>query len=1164
MIPDDHHRPTSNTTNIFRHYLWNSHRYFKSHNRIHFLAGHYRLDFDIIISNVQNFSILGSEKNGTILTTITCGGPAGIAVMDSSTITFTCIQLVECGNSFQYYMKSNFILPFAASFFSLNNSFVKIWQLSAFGENSGLQFINTFNVSLVKVNSNELFVEYINSRKTATFYIDHYTANTFYKISSISIAIFNTSSLYIWLYNSMFSSKNSIKLIGTLCVGYHYISIKNCTFTNITDTAVKKVNQDNSVLYFYFVGFYEDHQKHIQIVNCNFVNNFFSNGTLVHIVVENTDDDVFMTSREMKLRVVMFNCKFHHNQVNAVISLEYFDTVDQFYPIFNITNTTFINIKASSAVVRTFRVHLIFIYSTFSSIIIDYGDINIDEQFNSIISSPNKYTYVLFHDYIEISYSIAPAAVLSSLVYVRENTTININSNNFTWMFTKAIDKEYFITKQTSVAVLLRPCLLQYYSDRGNLDNEFFAGKQLNFNIIISHNRIQRLFNSKYAISHCRWNTTNVLMGDYLGSAFYHAKPRVVNKKIIQLHNNSIEGKEINRIICICANSTEYDCNIDELGPYYPGQVVSFQLYPLLSFTVSLMYDSVQINLEEGAEDACKSGNRSTQTEIEIIKCTEVKYVVSHNSGKGCNMYLKFSPLGNGNFVGYVSLVEIYSMAFYPCPKGFKLREYCQCDPVLQEFKSIITSCGINDQTILRSANSWISADTINNSHLYYVSLQCPFDYCAEEDLHLNLQFPDSQCRYNRVGVLCGQCQPGFSTTFGSSQCKQCTNIYLLIIIPIILFGVIFVMILFLLNLTVTEGDVNAFLFYINILSINTTVFFHSNNTLSIEYTLISLANLDLGIETCFYNGMNDYVRMWLSLLFPMYLIVIATILIITSRHYSRIQRLTAQKALPVLATLFLLSYTKFLLGVCRVIFFYSIVTQLPGELTTTVWAVDTSVELFGIKFIVLFVVCLALFLALLIFNAVLLFTRKLFCFKYVSRFKPLLDAYLGPYKDRFYYWSGLQLILRSLFFGLSGLERNLNLMIGSLILGIMLALHGIIQPFKSKFKNVQELVMLLNLQGLYISSLYSSSNTIAVRFLLVVAFTQFAAICILHVKKYTVAKAPRCNLVINWLDKIKQSFKKPEPFQRNVCSNELKSLVPEVAHNYKQFRNNEPLTLGD
>ena len=73
---------------------------------------------------------------------------------------------------------------------------------------------------------------------------------------------------------------------------------------------------------------------------------------------------------------------------------------------------------------------------------------------------------------------------------------------------------------------------------------------------------------------------------------------------------------------------------------------------------------------------------------------------------------------------------------------------------------------------------------------------------------------------------------------------------------------------------------------------------------------------------------------------------------------------------------------------------------------------------------------------------------------------------------------------------------------IGSLVLGILLALHGIIQPFKSKFKNVQELVMLLNFQGLYMSLLYSATNTIAVKVLIALAFTQLFSVSAYHIKK--------------------------------------------------------------
>ena len=52
----------------------------------------------------------------------------------------------------------------------------------------------------------------------------------------------------------------------------------------------------------------------------------------------------------------------------------------------------------------------------------------------------------------------------------------------------------------------------------------------------------------------------------------------------------------------------------------------------------------------------------------------------------------------------------------------------------------------------------------------------------------------------------------------------------------------------------------------------------------SFDCTLLSLFNLDLGIETCFYNGMDDYSKMWLQLTFPFYLIIIAITLIISSK----------------------------------------------------------------------------------------------------------------------------------------------------------------------------------------------------------------------------------------------------------------------------------------
>ena len=190
-------------------------------------------------------------------------------------------------------------------------------------------------------------------------------------------------------------------------------------------------------------------------------------------------------------------------------------------------------------------------------------------------------------------------------------------------------------------------------------------------------------------------------------------------------------------------------------------------------------------------------------------------------------------------------------------------------------------------------------------------------------------------------------------------------------------------MLLFIINLTVTDGDINGFLFYVNIVSINTPIFFPRERF--VKYTLVSLANLDLGIETCFYNGMDDYAKMWLQLTFPVYLIAIATTLIMASRHSIRIQRLTARRALPVLATLFLLSYTKVLRTISSVLFSYYEITNLPSEHTTLVWSVDTSAALFGLKFTFIFVVSLCIFLILIFFNIILLFTRILSYFKFIN-----------------------------------------------------------------------------------------------------------------------------------------------------------------------------------
>ena len=66
-------------------------------------------------------------------------------------------------------------------------------------------------------------------------------------------------------------------------------------------------------------------------------------------------------------------------------------------------------------------------------------------------------------------------------------------------------------------------------------------------------------------------------------------------------------------------------------------------------------------------------------------------------------------------------------------------------------------------------------------------------------------------------------------------------------------------------------------------------------------------------------------------------------------------------------------------------------------------------------------------------FNITLLFTRYLLRFRMINYDKPLLDAFQGSYKDKYYYWVGLHLTMRSLFFFMYAFQTRLKLILSTM-----------------------------------------------------------------------------------------------------------------------------------
>ena len=937
-----------------------------------------------------------------------------------------------------------------------------------------------------------------------------------------------------------------------------YFNINDVTFNNL---------KNSSVLYYY-------HKKCANVVkNMLFIRNLkiynnVGNSQLKMVYIDLADagskDNIFKNSYRHQSLIIFRNCDFINNtNFEAIIFIvptkaekapDYIEIKQGKFC--NNTNVHFIKVKSATEILWKLPTYIKVKRFTIVS--------NKHQNGNSLISIMNGILVIegstfitknsLFQNIIKLHFSMV---VCKGHIEFTNNTVRFITSGN-SGSFFLVTEYTTLIMSNNTVYMVVRydhtfaensqvVCPIQFYSTKGNLDQNPLA---FNCTIVLLDNVFMV---SKYLpgndsfLKNCKW------FGD---SAFQTTKPSIVYSNTMTIKNfiiNRTDHRKLPLSICPCTNFSDYDCFSTDLGSLFPGQTLNIKLIVSEQW-MYVPYFATTLTVENTLDDDCRvvDSQQLSQTHLNY-DCNTYEYTIwpSHDYIRECNL-----------FVGLRGMPEMFYIHVKPCPKGFTRQQEkmaCDCDPLLDNNVLSVTSCNLDDETILRPANSWITADTVNYTHTYQLASQCPFDYCLPDSSNLNLSYPDSQCQFERIGVLCGQCGQGQSSVFGLSLCMQCSHVYLFITIPIAIAGVVLVIALFVFNLTITNGVINSFIFYVNIICINYSLFYPESH--SLDYSLLSLFNLDLGIQTCFYDGMDDYTKTLLQLAFPFYLIFIAFMLIIGSRYSARIQKLTAHRALPVLSTLFLLSYTKILLTVCRVLFCYTRVTEYPSTDSTLVWLVDISTPLFGIRYFVAFFICLIIFVLLLLFNILLLFTRKLLYFQTISSFKPLLDTYLGPYKDKHYYWTGLQLLVRAMFLGLSALSKQVNLTCGIIVLGMLLCIQGTMHPFKSRYKNYQELLLMLNLQAVYTIALYStyknSVDTLIVR-ILIMLVQVYIIICVICHCVMSVSTCRKKVAVIQ--NKIIYAVR-IQPFVKKTSDMaiEMKSINHEcTSQNYHEFQ--EPL----
>ena len=405
------------------------------------------------------------------------------------------------------------------------------------------------------------------------------------------------------------------------------------------------------------------------------------------------------------------------------------------------------------------------------------------------------------------------------------------------------------------------------------------------------------------------------------------------------------------------------------------------------------------------------------------------------------------------------------------CPIGFQTVKHttrttceCECD---SDLPALITKCNPQSGTLIREHNFWITYINTTETSGYVIHSNCPFDYCYPASLKVEINLStqggaDAQCEFNRSGKLCGTCQPGLSLSISSPHCLPCSKhwpvVFIVILLVALLLGIALVALLLVLNLTVAVGTLNGLIFYANIVNANSNIYFPFGQPKFIT-TFIAWLNLDLGIDSCIFEGMDAYWKTWLQLVFPAYIVFLVTAVIAISKWSAKFSQFVGKRnPVATLATLILLSYAKFLHTIIAALSFA--VLDYPDGSREVVWLPDANVQYFLGKHSALFIAAIFILIVCVAYTILILSWQWLLHLQNKKPFNWLINQKLGlfiepyhvPYTPTHRYWTGLLLLVRTALYLTSAVNVSGNPSINLLVVGIVVSL---LLFLKGHFRNV-------------------------------------------------------------------------------------------------------------
>ena len=719
--------------------------------------------------------------------------------------------------------------------------------------------------------------------------------------------------------------------------------------------------------------------------------------------------------------------------------------------------------------------------------------------------------------------------LINTVVYIDQGSNLYFANNRAT-IHGGAIDVFYTATNLQTVT----NCPVQFTSS-SNTDLIFSLDKisQLNVNITFENNTagagLSNSFQSIYANIYyvCFWYPETLTQINLnLDSPPINGRRDSVYGKVFNIISQGEANEHVYTsayLPCVCeGNNNTYDAQ-NCMTPDINGTIItnlekpitagrSFKLFIItldavgsVGFSETLYSQVLSPNFTEENFQLAENQNKRSFNAVNK-QCTPVDFTIYAKQ-------LEFPKTGILRLTVFPGSDHFFRFNVTDCPVGFQLQEEnklfaCVCGKFLmtpninRDFQ-----CDSASGMIVRSdKRSWLS---VIDEKIEYTRLCSPV-YCSDVNVTFTLTDNDILCGNNHTGRACGGCIDGYGRVFGSNSCKRCSNDWLATILLYAILGIILVIILYLVRLTVTMGTINGLIFFCNVMSINERLFFNTEDSQFLFLrAFISIINLDLGFEMCFYNEMSQIAKTGLQFVFPVYLWLLIAIIILLGRYHLRVQRFSSYSTVPVLATLILLSYAKLLRAIISVFSFISVHYTTKesgyGHLHTLVaWQPDPNVEYLQGDHIVLFLIALVFMLLFIIpFALAMTFPTIVLRSKRMSRLFPLLDCFYAPYKDKYRYWFGLRLIV---LIYLSIMEsvilsyQEALLLSGATVLFVFIVVQAYIQPFKNTVINHLDLLfmglfILLSMITLYLYP--STSGYDEVNYAVNISYIAFFLFCL-------------------------------------------------------------------